>query len=80
MIPSPVRTITVVHRRWLGHMSRNTSIEFRRDFTIGDHLVAPWSRVQPRIALSSGEAELYAGTWRISETQGFVHLMREFVN
>ena len=31
------------------------------------------SRVQPRIALSSGEAELYAGMRGISET-----LMREF--
>ena len=28
---------------------------------LGDHLIAAWSRVQPRIALSSGEAELYAG-------------------
>ena len=34
-----------------------------------------WSRVQPRIALISGKAELYAG---ISETLGFVHMMREF--
>ena len=29
---------------------------------LGDHLIAAWSRVQPRIALSSGEAELYART------------------
>ena len=42
-----------------------------------DHLIAAWSRVQPRIALSSGEAELYAGMRGISETLGFVHLMRE---
>ena len=28
---------------------------------LGDHLIAAWSGVQPRIALSSGEAELYAG-------------------
>ena len=28
---------------------------------LGDHLIAAWSRVQPRIALSSGEAALYAG-------------------
>ena len=28
---------------------------------LGDHLIAAWSRVRPRIALSSGEAELYAG-------------------
>ena len=45
---------------------------------LGDHLIAAWSRVQPRIALSSGEAELCAGVRRISETLGFVHRMREF--
>ena len=45
---------------------------------MGDHLIAAWSRVQPRIALSSGEAELYAGMRGISETLGFVHMMREF--
>ena len=45
---------------------------------LGDHLIAARSRVQPRIALSSGEAELYAGMRGISETLGFVHLMREF--
>ena len=45
---------------------------------LGDHLIAAWSRVQPRIAWSSGEAELYAGMRGISETPGFVHLMREF--
>ena len=45
---------------------------------MGDNLIAAWSRVQPRIALSSGEAELYAGMRGISETLGFVHMMREF--
>ena len=35
---------------------------------LGDHLIAAWSRVQPRTALSSGEAELYAGLRGISET------------
>ena len=43
---------------------------------LGDHLIAAWSRVQPRIALSSGVAVLYAGIRGISETLGFVHLMR----
>ena len=42
-----------------------------------DHLIA-FSRVQPRLALSSGEAELYPGMRGISETLGFVHMMREF--
>ena len=45
---------------------------------LGNHLIAVWSRVQPRIALGSGEAELCAGMRGISETLGFVHLMREF--
>ena len=52
--------------------------QIQEDFTVGDHLIAAWSRVKPRIALSSGEAELYAGIQGISETLGFVHLMREF--
>ena len=45
---------------------------------LGNHLIAVWSRVQPRLALSSGEAELYAGLRGITETLGFVHMMREF--
>ena len=45
---------------------------------LGNHLIAAWSRVQPHIALSSGEAELYAGLRGISETVGFAHMMREF--
>ena len=45
---------------------------------LGNHLIAAWSRVQPRIALSSGEAELYAGMRGISATLGCVHMMREF--
>ena len=45
---------------------------------LGNHLIASWSRVQPRIALSSGEAELHAAMRGISETLGFVHMMLEF--
>ena len=45
---------------------------------MGDHLIAAWSRVQARITLSSGEAELHTGMRGISETLGFVHVMREF--
>ena len=45
---------------------------------MGDRLIAARSRVQPRIALSSGEAELHAGRHGISETLWFVHMMREF--
>ena len=43
-----------------------------------NHLIAAWSRAKPRIALSSGEAELSAGMRGISVILGFVHLMREF--
>ena len=39
---------------------------------LGNHLIAALSPVQPRIALSSREAELYAGMRGISETLGFV--------
>ena len=49
-----------------------------RILQLENHLIAAWSRVQPRIALSSGEAELYAGMRGISKTLGFVHMMREF--
>ena len=45
---------------------------------LGDQLIAAWSRIQPRFALSSGEAELCAGMRGISETLGFVRVMREF--
>ena len=49
-----------------------------RTLQLENHLIAAWSRVQPRIALSSGEAELNAGMRGILEILGFVHLMREF--
>ena len=45
---------------------------------LGDHLIAARSRVQLRIALGSGEAVMFAGMRCISETLGFVDLMREF--
>ena len=37
---------------------------------LGNHLIAAWSRVQPHMALSSGEAELYAGMRGISAPLG----------
>ena len=43
-----------------------------------NHLIAAWSRVHPHIAPSSKRAEMYAGMRGISETLGFVHMMREF--
>ena len=39
-------------------------------FAVGRSSPCMWSRVQPRIALSSGEGELYAGMCGISETLG----------
>ena len=42
-----------------------------------EHLIVAWSRVQPHIALSSGEVVLYVGICGISETLGFVHMMHE---
>ena len=35
-----------------------------------DRLIAAWSLVQPRIALSAGEAKLHAGMLGISEICG----------
>ena len=40
--------------------------------------VTPRVSTKPRIAVSSAEAELYAGMRGISETLEFVHLMRAF--
>ena len=45
---------------------------------LGHHFIAAWSRVQPRVALSSGEAELYAGVRGLTQMAGFLNLMREF--
>ena len=41
---------------------------------VGDHTIAQWSRVQPRIALSSAEAELYAAVKGISEKAAYEQL------
>ena len=44
---------------------------------LGVHVVQFWSRTQPRIALSSGEAELYAAVRGLAELQGMLNLVRE---
>jgi hypothetical protein len=44
---------------------------------LGGHVIAHWCRLQPRVALSSGEAELYSGVRGISEGLGVVHMLRE---
>ena len=44
---------------------------------MGPHVIHWWSRIQPRVALSSGEAELYAGLKGVSETIGLLNMGRE---
>ena len=43
----------------------------------GDHLLQHWSRIQPVIALSSGEAELYSSVCGLSRFAGLLNLLRE---
>ncbi len=43
----------------------------------GGHLLHQWSRIQPVIALSSGEAELYSSVCGLSRFAGLVNLLRE---
>ena len=44
---------------------------------IGHHMVAHWSRIQPVVALSSGEAELYAAVAGLSRFLGVVNMIRD---
>ena len=44
----------------------------------GDHVLKWWSKTQPTIALSSGEAELAAMVWSTSEGLGMLAVMEEF--
>ena len=44
---------------------------------IGRHLVMHWCRLQDRIALSSGEAELYSGVRGISEAINLFEMTQE---
>ena len=44
---------------------------------LGRHVVKSWSTTQKNIALSSGEAELYALTKGACETKGLVSLMSD---
>ena len=66
------------HGCCLAYVQRITSIEFRRDFAVGRSSHRRVESGSTCIALSSGEAELYAGMRRFSETLGFAHMMREF--
>ena len=45
---------------------------------IGQHLIKTWSTNQNVIALSSGEAELYAITKAACKTLGLMSLARDF--
>ena len=44
---------------------------------LGSHVVSFWCRTQPRIALSSAEAELYASLKVLSEGVGVLNMLRE---
>ena len=46
----------------------------------GSHLLAFWCKLQHKIALSSGEAELYSSNKGLSEYLGTLHLMREMID
>ena len=62
-------------------MPGHQTFEFRGGaIFISEHLISAWSRVQPRIALSSAEAELYASVRGLAEMVNIVHLMREMLN
>ena len=44
---------------------------------IGAHMIAGWSRLQQRVALSSGEAELYSSIRGLAEMVNLVNVHRE---
>ena len=44
---------------------------------VGAHFITGWSRVQPVIALSSGEAELYSAVIGLPRLAGLLNLLRE---
>ena len=46
--------------------------------TMGGHLIKSWSSSQPTIALSSGEAELYAIVKAASQAAGLVSMLCDF--
>eukprot|EP00973_Karenia_brevis_P087252 12097498-Karenia_brevis.AAC.1 len=45
---------------------------------IGEHLIKAWASSQTVVALSSGEAELYALTKAASQTLGIMTMARDF--
>ena len=46
--------------------------------SIGPHVVKTWSSTQQTIALSSGEAELYAITKAAAQTLGIISMIKDF--
>ena len=44
---------------------------------IGNHLISHWCKLQDRITLSSGEAELYSGVRGLSEGTSLLELTRD---
>ena len=45
---------------------------------IGHHVIKTWSSTQQIIALSSGEAELYAMTRGAAQTKGLISMLEDF--
>ena len=44
---------------------------------LGNHFIKGWSKTQRLVAISSGEAELYAGIKAASETLGMVFMLAD---
>lgn len=44
---------------------------------LGDHLISHWCRIQPTIALSSGEAELYSGVYGLTRLLNVLNVARD---
>ena len=45
---------------------------------MGSHLLKPWATTQPVIALSSGEAELYALVKTAAQAKGLASLLMDY--
>ena len=77
MSSSPTRELTLQTDSDWANDARSRKSHSGGIIKLGGHLLAHWSRIQPVIALSSGEAELYASVAGMSRFLGLVHLLRE---
>ena len=72
----PAELVTYVDSDWAGDRSTRKSTSGGMVFR-GHHLIKSWSTNQQVIALSSGEAELYALTKGAAQTLGIVSMARD---